>query len=109
MMTINFGITTICHAQATDTQNVRVEATLGPWDASSNNQGNDAGTKEKPIIAIPPSDISSSAKLPQTGVKKQGHILLLGMILSIFSLSMFIIVNREKESWGKVNIVVRTK
>lgn len=66
---INLGITTNCHAQATDTQNVRVEATIGPWDVSSNNQGNGAGTKEKPTIAIPPSDSGSSANLPQTGVK----------------------------------------
>lgn len=109
---INLGITTNCHAQATDTQNVRVEATIGPWDVSSNNQGNGAGTKEKPTIAIPPSDSGSSANLPQTGVtgvKKQGHILAIGLLLSIFSVVMFVTVNREKDSWVKVGIAIRTK
>lgn len=102
-------MTTNCHAQATDTQNVRVEATIGPWDVSSNNQGNDAGTKEKPTIAIPPSDSVSSADLPQTDEKKQGHILAIGLLLAIFSVAMFIIVNREKDSWSKVGIAIRTK
>lgn len=102
ILLINFGVPTICHAQATDTQNVRVEATIGPWDVSSNNQGNGAGTKEKPTIAIPPSDSGSSAKLPQTGVIKQGYIVAIGVMLSIFSVAMFIIVNREKDGWGKV-------
>lgn len=102
ILIINFGVTTVCHAQATDTQNIRVEATIGPWDIGSNNQENGDGTKEKPTIAIPPSDSGSSAKLPQTGVIKQGYIVTLGVMLSIFSVAMFIIVNREKDGWSKV-------
>lgn len=92
-----FFITTDCHAQTTDKQDIRVEATIGPWNASSNNNGNDAGKKEKPTITIPPSDAGSSAKLPQTGEQMRMYTLLLGWMLSLFSLVMLINVNREKE------------
>lgn len=90
-------ITTTCHAQTTDKQNIRVEATIGPWNASSNNNGNGADTKEKPNITIPSSNLGSSSKLPQTGEQVRVYTLLLGLMLSLFSLVMLFNVNREKE------------
>ncbi|OTP12094.1 hypothetical protein A5844_000310 [Enterococcus sp. 10A9_DIV0425] len=100
MLMLVLMIPTVCHAQETETQTIRIEATIGDWGTSSDNKGDTGETTPsngEQNVTIPPSKKDSSSNFPRTGELFNNQIALIGLLVSLLALVMIFVTNREKD------------